>query len=77
MRCSSCGLGTGRCRGLDHAHNLVTPLCWGAATAYGGRPIEGSPAAHDAAYVHALIHRSEVGGDGPWSGRGTGKGFRE
>ncbi|PNW74197.1 hypothetical protein CHLRE_13g589100v5 [Chlamydomonas reinhardtii] len=52
------------CGGLDHAHNLVTPLCWGAATAYGGRPIEGSPAAHDAAYVHALIHRSEGVHDG-------------
>eukprot|EP00798_Chlamydomonas_sp_ICE-L_P004084 gene4084-14184_t len=45
--------------GLDHAHNLVTPLCWGSPTNYGGKPVRGSAAAKDAAYVHALVHRSE------------------
>eukprot|EP00983_Pelagomonas_calceolata_P082111 1155816-Pelagomonas_calceolata.AAC.5 len=27
------------CGGLDHSHNLVTPLSWGAPTSYGGPPI--------------------------------------
>ncbi|PNH08206.1 hypothetical protein TSOC_005291 [Tetrabaena socialis] len=54
------------CGGLDQAHNLVTPLCWGAATPYGGRPIAGSPAAADAAYVHALVHRAEGLHDGEY-----------
>ncbi len=49
------------CGGLDQAHNLVTPLCWGAPTPYAGRPIAGSAAAQDASYVHALVHRAEVG----------------
>ncbi|KIY99370.1 hypothetical protein MNEG_8592 [Monoraphidium neglectum] len=49
---------------LLYAHNLVTPLCWGSWTAYGGAPIAGSPAARDAAYVHALIHRQEGSCDG-------------
>lgn len=49
------------CGGLDQAHNLVTPLCWGAPTPYAGRPIPGSAAAQDASYVHALVHRAEVG----------------
>ncbi|KXZ47721.1 hypothetical protein GPECTOR_33g603 [Gonium pectorale] len=57
------------CGGLDQAHNLVTPLCWGAPTAYAGRPIAGSPAAQDAAYVHALVHRAEGLCDGEF---GTG-----
>ncbi|GIL92563.1 hypothetical protein Vretimale_18978 [Volvox reticuliferus] len=52
------------CGGLDQAHNLVTPLCWGAPTPYAGKPIVGSPAAQDASYVHALIHRSEGLNDG-------------
>jgi hypothetical protein len=47
------------CGGLDHAHNLVTPLCWGSATHYAGRPIAGSKAATEAAYAHALIHLLE------------------
>lgn len=41
----------------DQAHNLVTPLSWGSPTHYGGRPVAGSPAAQEAAYVHALVHR--------------------
>ncbi|GLI71328.1 hypothetical protein VaNZ11_016449 [Volvox africanus] len=52
------------CGGLDQAHNLVTPLCWGAPTPYAGKPITGSPAAQDASYVHALLHRSEGLNDG-------------
>ncbi|GIL62505.1 hypothetical protein Vafri_16718 [Volvox africanus] len=52
------------CGGLDQAHNLITPLCWGAPTPYAGKPITGSPAAQDASYVHALIHRSEGLNDG-------------
>jgi len=47
------------CGGLDHSHNLVTPLSWGAPTSYGGPPIRGSPAAKEAAYVHAITHRME------------------
>jgi hypothetical protein len=68
--------------GLDQAHNLVTPLCWGSHTAYGGAPIAGSPSAKDAAYVHALVHLREgkqVGEFGSgysnanyWWGRGRG-----
>ncbi len=50
--------------GVDQAHNLVTPLSWGAPTNYGGRPKTGSPAAQDAAYVHALVHRLEGACDG-------------
>ncbi|GFH15505.1 uncharacterized protein HaLaN_11744 [Haematococcus lacustris] len=42
---------------LDKAHNLVTPLSWGGRTEYGGEPIPKSPAAKEAAYVHALVHR--------------------
>ncbi|GLC43029.1 hypothetical protein PLESTM_001415000 [Pleodorina starrii] len=57
------------CGGLDQAHNLVTPLCWGAPTPYGGKPIPGSPAAQDASYVHALVHRAEGLHDGEF---GTG-----
>lgn len=45
------------CGGLDLAHNLVTPMSWGSYTDYGGNPIPNSPAAKEAAYVHALIHR--------------------
>ncbi|GFR52205.1 hypothetical protein Agub_g14745, partial [Astrephomene gubernaculifera] len=47
------------CGGLDQAHNLVTPLSWGAPTPFAGPPLPGSPAAKDAAYTHALVHRSE------------------
>lgn len=54
--------------GLDQAHNLVTPLCWGSRTAYGGPPIRGSAAAQDAAYVHALVHRQEGACDGEVGG---------
>ncbi|EFJ48918.1 hypothetical protein VOLCADRAFT_117381 [Volvox carteri f. nagariensis] len=57
------------CGGLDQAHNLVTPLCWGSPTPYGGPPVPGSPAAQDAAYVHALVHRAEGLHDGEF---GTG-----
>jgi hypothetical protein len=52
------------CGGLDQAHNLVTPLSWGAWTPYAGAPKPGSPAAREAAYVHALIHRQEGSCDG-------------
>ncbi len=52
------------CGGLDQAHNLVTPLCWGSYTTYGGKPIAGSPSAKDAAYVHALVHLREGAMDG-------------
>ena len=37
----------------------VTPLCWASPTTYAGQPIPDSPAARDAAYVHALVHRCE------------------
>uniref|UniRef100_A0A383W348 Uncharacterized protein n=1 Tax=Tetradesmus obliquus TaxID=3088 RepID=A0A383W348_TETOB len=47
------------CGGLDAAHNLVTPLCWGSWTPYAGKPVASSPAAAEAAFVHALIHRQE------------------
>lgn len=30
------GLLYAACGGLDHAHNLVTPLCWGSWTPYAG-----------------------------------------
>ncbi|KAG2497302.1 hypothetical protein HYH03_004885 [Edaphochlamys debaryana] len=58
------GLLYAACGGLDQAHNLVTPLCWGAPTPYAGPPIAGSPAAQDAAYVHAITHRAEGHCDG-------------
>eukprot|EP00879_Flechtneria_rotunda_P017591 GHRR01018441.1.p1 GENE.GHRR01018441.1~~GHRR01018441.1.p1 ORF type:complete len:234 (+),score=41.77 GHRR01018441.1:195-896(+) len=47
------------CGGLDHAHNLITPLCWGSWTAYSGNPIPNSPVSSEAAYVHAIVHRQE------------------
>lgn len=31
--------------GLDAAHNLVTPYCWGSWTPYAGAPVTNSPAA--------------------------------
>eukprot|EP00667_Euglena_gracilis_P018980 EG_transcript_20260 len=49
---------------LDAAHNLVTPLSWGAPTPFAGPPIPNSPARQDASYVHALIHRAEGGVEG-------------
>jgi hypothetical protein len=58
------GLLHAACGGLDVAHNLVTPLCWGSWTSYAGAPISGSPAAADAAYVHAIVHRQEGHCDG-------------
>ncbi|KAJ9516930.1 hypothetical protein QJQ45_027413 [Haematococcus lacustris] len=54
---------------LDKAHNLVTPLSWGGRTEYGGEPIPKSPAAKEAAYVHALVHRWEGAHEGEF---GTG-----
>ena len=33
------GLLYAACGGLDHAHNLVTPLCWGSWTPYGGATV--------------------------------------
>ena len=45
--------------GLDEAHNLVTPLSWGAPTPFAGPPVRRSPARNDATYVHALVHRCE------------------
>lgn len=53
------GLLYAACGGLDQAHNLVTPLCWGSWTPYGGKPVANSPAAAEAAYVHAIVHRQE------------------
>lgn len=58
------------CGALDQAHNLVTPLSWGSATSYAGPPVANSPAASQAAYVHAMLHRQE----GPLDGE-SGTGF--
>jgi len=44
----------------DEAHNLVTPLSWPHATAFGGGARPDGPAAHEATYAHALIHRMEA-----------------
>ena len=33
------GLLYAACGGLDQAHNLVTPLCWGSWTPYGGEQL--------------------------------------
>lgn len=44
----------------DEAHNIVTPLSWPHATVFGGEPKPDGPAATEAAYVHALIHRLEA-----------------
>lgn len=57
------------CGGLDEAHNLCTPYSWGSPTPYSGRPVRGSPAAQEASYVHALVHRFEGGHVGEF---GTG-----
>jgi hypothetical protein len=65
------GLLFAACGGLDAAHNLVTPLCWGSWTAYAGQPIAGSPAAREAAHVHAIVHRQEGRCDGEF-----GSGFK-
>jgi len=54
--CALCYLAMG---GLDEAHNLVTPLSWGSRTMYAGAPVQDSPAAQEASYVHALVHRHE------------------
>jgi len=59
-----CGLVWVAFGALDAAHNTVTPLCWGAPTDYAGPPIPNSPAAQEAAYVHALVHRWEGSHDG-------------
>ena len=47
------------CGGLDQAHNIITPLSWGSWTSYAGAPKPKSPAAREAAYIHALVHRQE------------------
>lgn len=44
----------------DEAHNLATPLSWHYGTPFGGPPVENSPAAAEATYAHALIHRLEA-----------------
>jgi hypothetical protein len=47
------------CGGLDQAHNIITPLSWSSWTPYSGAPKPKSPAAREAAYIHALVHRQE------------------
>ena len=56
--------------GVDEAHNLVTPLSWGAFTEFGGFPVFGSVARQDASYVHALVHRAEGWNIGEFGGAG-------
>jgi len=47
------------CGGLDESHNLVLPYSWPHDTDFGGAAIEASPAAKEAEYCHALVHRKE------------------
>ena len=55
--------------GIDECHDLVTPLSWDDGTVFGGPAVPGSPAAREATWAHAIIHRAE----GPHPGEfGTG-----
>jgi hypothetical protein len=46
--------------GADECHALVTPLSWPDGTSFGGPPVEGSAAAAEATWAHALVHRQEA-----------------
>jgi len=47
------------CGGMDEAHNIVLPYSWPSDTTFGGAAIQGSLAAKEAEYCHALVHRKE------------------
>lgn len=46
--------------GADECHALVTPLSWPEGTTFGGPPVDGSEAAAEATWAHALVHRQEA-----------------
>mmetsp|Transcript_13626 Transcript_13626/g.30046 ORF Transcript_13626/g.30046 Transcript_13626/m.30046 type:complete len:315 (+) Transcript_13626:34-978(+) len=46
-------------RGVDEAHNLITPHSWPSPTTYGGQPKHNSEVRREAAYCHVIVHRME------------------
>jgi len=52
------------CGEVDVCHDLVTPLSWPSPTPFSGPPIPNSPAAANATYAHALVHRMEGSNQG-------------
>lgn len=54
-----CGLLQLACGGLDEAHDRITPMSWPDGTLFGGPPIAGSSARHDATLLHCLVHIRE------------------